>query len=202
MVGGGKKLFLSRHEICNRQDISNGGFVSFCGSLSLYAPMCFNKINDVRRIFIMKKEVLVGVLLALSLLLSSCYPELSVQQYDKLKEDIAALDMERKQLEAEVAALEVELEEIETKNARTLAYVEFLDKLLSVQSSELILSGQFDVSALIDWSANLTSTAEGLSDSDVVYYLELIEPDNESESVAAYYKAIEYCLKKIKKNLK
>jgi hypothetical protein len=34
-----------------------------------------------------------------------------------------------------------------------------------------------------------------------MYYLELIKPDSESEAVAAYYKAIEYCMKKIKQNL-
>ena len=39
-------------------------------------------------------KVLVGIVIVLSLLLSSCYPELSVQQYDRLKNDLIALDIE------------------------------------------------------------------------------------------------------------
>jgi len=156
----------------------------------------------------MSRKVLVGVLLALSVLLCSCYPELSMQQYDKLKSDIAVLDTERKELGGKLSALEVELRvtevelrEIEEKNAETLAYVEFLDKLLSVQSSELILSGEFDVSALIDASVELTSIAEKLGDNDIIFYLGLLDAENEGESVAAYYKVIEYSMKKIKQNL-
>ncbi|MFC2022453.1 hypothetical protein ACFLTR_04540 [Chloroflexota bacterium] len=156
----------------------------------------------------MCRKVLVGTLLALSLLLNSCYPELSVQQYDKLKSDIAALDTERKELEAKLSTLEVklstlevELRAIEAKNVETLAYVNFLEKVLSAQSSELILSGQFDIETLIDSSVELTSTAEKLGNDDIIYYLGLFDSDNETQSVGAYYKVIEYSLKNIKQNL-
>ena len=149
----------------------------------------------------MTRKMLVGVLLVLSVFLCSCYPELSMQQYDELKADIAALDTERKELEARLGALEVELTEFKEKNAETLAYVEFLDKLLSVQSSELILSGHFDIETLIDYSDGLMDTAEKLGDDNISYYLGLMDAENESESVAAYYKAIEYCMKKMKQNL-
>ena len=149
----------------------------------------------------MNKKALVSVLLALSVLLYSCYPELSMQQYDKLKSDIAALDTERKELESTLSASEVELRATEEKNAETLTYVKFLDKLLSVQSSELILSGEFDISALIDTSVELTSMAEKLGDNDIIFYLGLLNAENKNESVAAYYKVIEYSFKRIKQNL-
>lgn len=142
----------------------------------------------------MAGKVILGILLAFSLLLSSCYPELSVQQYDKLRQDIAALDTERQQLRTELAALK-------TKNAKTLAYVVFLDKLESTQISVKILSGQFDTSSLINASANLTSMAKDLGDNEIVYSLGLMKPDNDSQTVQAYYKIVEYCLKKIKQNL-
>ena len=142
----------------------------------------------------MARKILVSVLLALSLLLSSCYPELSVQQYDELRKDLAEMDVQRQELEAELTALKA-------KNSKTLAYTEFLVKLVSTQSSERILKGEFDVNSLIDSSFELTSVAESLGDGDIIYYLGLIDAENESQTVSAYYKTIEYCLKKIKQNL-
>ena len=149
----------------------------------------------------MAGKILVGVLVTLSLLLVSCYPELSVQQYDRLKDDLVALDIERQELQAELAAIEVKNAAIEVKNAETLAYIEFLDKLVSTQSSEKILAGQFDGEALADAKAELTSVAESLGDNDIIHYLGLMERDNESQTIVAYYKVIEYCLKKMKQNL-
>ena len=153
-------------------------------------------------------KVLVGLLVVCSLLLASCYPELSVQQYDRLKKDIEELDTKRSELEAELSTLGAELTElketkteIETKNVKTLAYVEFLNKLIFVSSLEVIVSGQFDAEALITSADELTSAAEELGDQEILYYLGLIDPDHESQSMAAYYKVIEYCLKKMKQNL-
>lgn len=149
----------------------------------------------------MAVKILVGVLIVLSLLVSSCYPELSVQQYDKLKEDLAELDVQRQELEEEVAALLEELANVEAKNAKTLAYVEFLGKLFSTQSSEKILTGEFDIESLVDARAELMSAAESLGDNQVVYYLGLMDRENESQTIGAYYKVLEYCRKNIKKNL-
>jgi len=142
----------------------------------------------------MAGKILVGVLIVLSLLLSSCYPELSVQQYDQLKKDLAEMDVERQELQAELAA-------IKAKNTETLAYARFLEKLVSTQSSEKLLAGEFDVGSLVDAEAELISAAESLGDSEIIYYLGLMDRTNESQTIGAYYKAIEYCLKDIKKNL-
>lgn len=156
----------------------------------------------------MRKKVLLAALIALSLLFSSCYPELSVQQYDKLKADIAALDAERNELKTQVSTLEAQIKATESqmeatraKNKQALAYIEFLDRLLSIQTAELVLSGQFDVDTLISSSDNLTAYAEKLGDQDITYYLGLVNSDNATQSVAAYYKAVEYSLKKIRQNL-
>ena len=149
----------------------------------------------------MAKKILVGVLIVLSLLLCSCYPELSVQQYDKLKEDLVALDVQRQELEGKVATLEEELATLKEKNEKTRAYVDFLEKLVSTQSSERILMGEFDVESLVDSEAELMSTAESLGDNEVIYYLGLMNHENESQTVGAYYKVIEYCLKNMKQNL-
>ena len=142
----------------------------------------------------MTGKVLLGFLIAFSLLLSSCYPELSVQQYDKLRQDLTELDVQRQSLEKELATLKM-------KNTETLAYVKFLEKLESTQSSEKILSGQFDVGSLISAKGELMSLANSLGDNDIVYLLGLMKPDNQSQTVSAYYKIIEYCLKKMKQNL-
>ena len=142
----------------------------------------------------MAGKVISVILLAFSLLLSSCYPELSVQQYDKLRQDLAALDTERQQLRTELLALKA-------KNTVTLAYVAFLDKLQTTQSSEKILSGQFDAGSLVRANAELTDMAKNLGDNEIVYFLGLMKPDKESQTVQAYYKIVEYCLKKIKQNL-
>ncbi|MBA7614516.1 hypothetical protein ES703_21782 [subsurface metagenome] len=149
----------------------------------------------------MAGKVLLGILLAFSLLLSSCYPELSVQQYDRLKEDLEALDVERQELRAEVTALETELAALETKNAITRAYVEFLNKLVSTQSSAKLLEGEFDVEALIAAGFGIEIAAEELGDNEIIYFLGLMNPENESQTVGIYYKIIEYCVKKMKQNL-
>ena len=142
----------------------------------------------------MAGKVLLGFLIVFSLLLSSCYPELSVQQYDKLRQDLAALDTERQGLRAELTALK-------TKNAEVLAYVRFLEKLESTQSSEKILSGQFDAGSLISANGELMSLANSLGDNDIVYLLGLMKPNNEGQTMASYYKIIEDCLKKMKQDL-
>ncbi|MFC2021402.1 hypothetical protein ACFLU1_06465 [Chloroflexota bacterium] len=156
----------------------------------------------------MAVKVLVGVLVTFSLLLSSCYPELSVQQYDKLRDDLEALDVERQELQAEVAALKTEVDTLKTeievlraKNPVTSAYIEFLNKLVATQSSARILEGEFDAEALITAGLGLQLAAEELDDSEIIYFLDLMDAENESQTVAAYYKIIEYCVKKIKQNL-
>lgn len=142
----------------------------------------------------MAGKILVGVLIVLSLLLSSCYPELSVQQYDQLKKDLAEMDVERQELQVELAVIKV-------KNTETLAYVRFLEKLVATQSSEKLLIGEFDVGSLVDAGPELMSAAESLGDSEIIYYLGLMDRNEESQTIGAYYKAIEYCLKDVKKNL-
>jgi hypothetical protein len=149
----------------------------------------------------MARKILLGVLIVLILLLSSCYPELSVQQYDKLKEDLAELDVQHQELVNELVALEEEYATLKEKNAKTLTYVGFLVKLASTQSSERILTGEFDVESLVDLKDELMNYAENLGDNEIQYYLGLINRWNQSETVAAYYKVVEYCLKKMKQNL-
>lgn len=150
----------------------------------------------------MKKKLLIGFLLALSLLFTSCYPELSVQQYDKLKEDLETLDVKRAELEIQIESLTENIEllkaENAVKNAKTVKYVRFLEKMISTQSSERLLSGEFDVDSLVNSKETLDEMAEELGDSKVTYYLELFDSDNASQTVAAYYKTIEYCFKEMK----
>ena len=153
----------------------------------------------------MKKKVLVGVLLALGLLLSSCYPELSVQQYDKLRTELEAMESERKELRVELATIKLEKAENEAKNeaknAETLAYVEFLDTLLSAQRGVMIVYGHFDVAVIPDFKDELARVAEQLGDSEIAYYVGLIDPENEGQSAKAYYKIIECCFQKMRLNL-
>ena len=149
------------------------------------------------------KSILI-VFIGMCLFVSSCYPELSVQQYDKLKEDLEKLDEERTELVQEVAALStevtslsMELEEIKTKNTEVRAYIDFLVQLVSTQNTESLLEGEFDTNALVESKDNLLESAENLKDSEIEYYLSLINPENEAETVGVYYKAIEECLKAI-----
>ncbi|MFC2012610.1 hypothetical protein ACFLVU_05710 [Chloroflexota bacterium] len=156
----------------------------------------------------MAKRILVGVLMAFVLLLSSCYPELSVQQYDKLREDIEALDLQRQQLQEEVASLTVLSENLSEANANlktdntvTLDYVRFLDKLVSTQTSAKLLEGEFDVDALVVANSGLILAAESLEDPQITHFLGLMVSDNESHTVGVYYKVIEYCVKQMKQRL-
>ena len=73
--------------------------------------------------------------------------------------------------------------------------------MISTQSSERLLSGEFDVESLINSKDVLNEMAENLGDSNVSYYLELFNGDNATQTVAAYYKTIEYCFKEMKLNL-
>ncbi len=156
----------------------------------------------------MAVKILLGILVAFSLLLSACYPELSVQQYDKLRQDLENLDTDRQELLVQVAvlgaertALQAELAEVRTKNAITGAYIDFLNKIVSTQSSEKVLEGGFDVEALIEAGDELVAAAEDLADSESVYFLGLLDSEDESLTVSAYYKVIEFCVKRIKQNL-
>jgi septal ring factor EnvC (AmiA/AmiB activator) len=141
------------------------------------------------------------VFIGLCLFVSSCYPELSVQQYDKLKEDLEKLDEQRTELEQEVAILSTELEDIKTKNTEVRAYIDFLVQLVSTQNTESLLEGEFDTNALVESKEKLLESARKLNDSEIEYYLSLINPENEAETVGVYYKAIEICLKAIKQEL-
>jgi len=149
----------------------------------------------------MAGKIIVIVLVALCLSLSSCYPELSVQQYDKLKEDLAELDEQHTELETELELVKTELKEIKTRNQEIRAYIDFMVQLVSTQSSESLLKGEFDTGALIEAKEQLLTAAEILEDVDISYYLSLIDPENEDETVGVYYKVIEYCLKNIKQKL-
>lgn len=149
----------------------------------------------------MAGKILIGILVVLSLLLASCYPELSVQQYDQLKKDLAELDIQRQELQSELETIKAELTAVKAKNTATVAFVRFLEKLVATQSSEKILAGEFDVESLVNAKGELMSAAESLGDSDITYYLGLLDRNNKSQTIGAYYKVIEYCLKDIKKNL-
>ncbi len=149
----------------------------------------------------MTRTLIIGILAVICLLISSCYPELSVQQYDRLKEDLLELDEQRQELSTELIAVRAELEEIKTKNQEIRNYIDFLVQLVSTQSSEGLLEGEFDVQSLVKAKDNLLSTAATLEDGNITYYLGLIEPENESQTIAGYYKAIEYCIKNIKMKL-
>ncbi len=162
----------------------------------------------------MGRKIIIAILMFLSLLLASCYPELSVQQYDQLRADLDAIDVQRQELVDEVIALEGEVfalqeqvatlvADIEARQAidrDNLAYIDFLGKLVATQTG-YILKGQFDIEALVEASENLTVEAAGLSNSDITYYLGLMKPDNQIETVAAYYKIIEEAVRKIRTNL-
>lgn len=157
----------------------------------------------------MTKRLMLAVLVLLTVAFTACYPELSVQQYDKLKEDIEALDIQRQQLEAKVAGLEAQIEELSGQNTALLenndvvrSYIDLLHKLVSTQNSEKVLYGQFDAEALIEAREELIEEAEKLPESEnIVYFLELMNSDNQSHTVGAYYKVVEYSVKAIKQNL-
>jgi glycerol-3-phosphate responsive antiterminator len=132
-----------------------------------------------------------------------------VQQYDKLKEDIEELDIQRQQLEAQVSVLEAQITTLEDRNkvlrennAVILDYIDLLNRLVSTQNSEKILYGQFDTDALIKAKEMLIEEAETLPDSEnIVYFLQLMNSENQSHTVGAYYKVVEYSVKAIKQRL-
>ena len=158
----------------------------------------------------MTKKLLVGIMVTLSLLFTSCYPELSVQQYDELKEDLKELDVKRAELEGQVEQLEAQIVTIQQENAEKNAEVRkyvrdnivFLEKMISTQSSARILTGEFDVESLVASKDTLMELSKDLKGSNISYYLEMLDSDNETKTVAAYYKIVEYCFKEIKDTLK
>ena len=163
----------------------------------------------------MGKKLILGIMTLFLLSLSSCYPELSVQQYDQLKADLKTLYTQRQDmlhqiytlkdqvstLQQENAALTDQVNGAKSNDANILDYINFLSKLVATQSSELILKVQFDVTALVNAKASLITAAAPLGNGDVDYYLSLIDPDKEGQTAGAYYKVIETCVKAIKANL-
>ena len=76
-----------------------------------------------------------------------------------------------------------------------------ITNFLLILPSERILTGEFDVVSLVDSKDILIETAKDLEESNISYYLELMNSDNESQTVAAYYKTMEYCFKEMRKIL-
>ncbi|MFC1952828.1 hypothetical protein ACFLWR_01690 [Chloroflexota bacterium] len=149
----------------------------------------------------MRVKALLGFLLVFTFLISSCYPELSIQQYDRLREDLETMDVERHELRTKNDSLETELVNIKAKNQEIRNYIEFMYKMISTQSSAKILEGEFDVESLITSKDELNVIAEELEDGQIIYFMSLMNPENESQTVSAYYKIVEYCVKEIKQNL-
>ena len=151
----------------------------------------------------MLKKFIAVALVGVGLFSVSCYPELSVQQYDQLKKDLEDLDTKRVQLEIEVQNLKAEIATIYAENNatnnRTRAYIGFLEKMVSTQSSARILDGEFDVNSLVSVKEDLVKMSNDLDDPEIAYFLGLMNSDNESQTVAAYYKTIEYCFKEIRR---
>jgi hypothetical protein len=152
---------------------------------------------------IMARKVLAGFFISLILLLSACYPKLSVQQYDKLRQDITALNTESQALSENVTSLKGQLAAVKAGNSDALGYVNFLEKLISTQNSEKVLSGrgEFDVTSLLNANKELITMANDISDSEIAYLLGLMKPNNDDQTITAYYKIIEKCMKKIKQDL-
>jgi septal ring factor EnvC (AmiA/AmiB activator) len=150
----------------------------------------------------MRKIIIIAVsVLCLCFSVVSCYPELSVQQYDKLKEDISLLNEQTETLKTELEEVTAALNTIKEKNSEVRQYLDFMVQLISTQSSEGLLAGEFDVIALANAKDALVTAAGILQDSDISYYVSLIDAEKEAETVGAYYKAIEYCLKNIRQKL-
>ena len=149
----------------------------------------------------MTRKIIVLAFMALCLCLSSCYPELSVQQYDDLREDLAEMDEERMALREELASVKEELDAFKEKNGQIKVYVDFMVQLIGTQNSESLLVGEFDVNALAEAKDTLIEASEKLENGEIHYYMSLIDPENEPGTVGAYYKAIEYCIKNIKQKL-
>jgi len=124
-----------------------------------------------------------------------------VQQYDKLKEDLEVLNTQTTTLTGELAQVKAELQTFKDKNTEIRSYVNFMVQLISTQNSESLLSGEFDVAALADAKDELTDSAVILGDTNISYYVSLIDATKEAETAGAYYKAIEYCIKNIKQKL-
>ena len=141
-------------------------------------------------------------------LLTSCYPELSVQQYDKLKEDLDVLNHQSAALEEELNHVNSENEALQTNNAQMIAnnaeiksYVDFITKLLATQNSEGQLNGKFDVQSLVEAKDSLLVAADNLTDGNIYRYISIIGPDNEVETMGAYYQALSTCIRNIKQKL-
>jgi cell division protein FtsB len=151
----------------------------------------------------MARKVLTGFFIVLILLLSACYPKLSVQQYDKLRQDITSLNTESQALSNNVTSLEAELASVKTSNTKALGYINFLEKLISTQNSEKVLSGkgEFDVGTLLKANKDLIAMANDIGDSEIAYLLGLMKPNNDDQTITAYYKIIEKCIKNIKQDL-
>jgi outer membrane murein-binding lipoprotein Lpp len=150
----------------------------------------------------MTKKILIGIMMIMSLLLTSCYPELSVQQYDQLKEDLKNLDVKRIELEAEIAALEQQITAIQQENAETRRYlrdnIAFLEKIVATQSKTRVLTGEFDIESLVDAKGELLALSGNITGSNISYYLEMMKSDNQTQTVAAYYAVLENCFKQMR----
>ncbi|MBN2238738.1 MAG: hypothetical protein JW712_03110 [Dehalococcoidales bacterium] len=153
--------------------------------------------------------------LCFSLLLTSCYPELSVQQYDELKEDLEVLNHQSAAMEEELIYVKDELtsanEELayliaengilKANNKEIKAYTDFMVKLFATQNTEKLLNGEFDVAALVSKKEELLKAADNLTDSNIYRFLSVIDAENEVETMGAYYQILSTCVKNIKQKL-
>lgn len=148
-----------------------------------------------------KLSLIVIPALCCFLFLTSCYPELSVQQYDQLKEDLEVLNHQSAAMDEELAYINAENGLLKENNVEIATYVDFMMQLLSTQNSESLLNGEFDVQALVDSKEVLLASSANLSDGNIYRYLSIINEENEAETMGAYYQTLSTCIKNIKQKL-
>jgi outer membrane murein-binding lipoprotein Lpp len=171
----------------------------------------------------MKRTILTALtLLSLVILLASCSGGVSQEQYNKVSNDLTAVQSQIKSLQSDNVAAQSQIQSLQSDKASaqsqiqslqsdkqvlaknsavTLAYIEFLDVLMYPAWKQVGLTTRFTFAADTDWLVAIKNRATNIGDIFLTNNIQQLEKGGASANTAMY-NLMDYCLGKVEGNLK
>jgi len=169
----------------------------------------------------MRKVIVIGIILVLPLLLlpSCAAGAISQEEYDRISNDLAAVQTQIQSLQDDLTAAQSQIQSLQgnlaevqpqiqpppegkevtgEKSTEALAYAEYMDILMYQLWKEAKLTPRFDFEDDSEWIAELRSRTSEMGDAELSNYATGLEERREFAMERLWY----YCLDRIEKALK
>lgn len=144
-----------------------------------------------------------ALVLLIPFVVSAC--GIAQEQYDKVNSDLAVVKTQIQSLQVELAGAQEQIkssqsgkEALEKKNAKALAYIEFLDVLLYPAWQQARITTRINFADDLEWIAELTNRDAKLGDINVSRYVDQLKMGDKT----VITRLMDYCLRALEVNLK